>query len=149
MVFIWIGGPQLGVDIGSAGLALLTLIATAVCGGAIVRRKRSMAAIASIAIVLGSVYFVYRTLVTPSGSWPVMYAAVLETTGAQRRERINELLSLWNHGQVRQVDWYFLSRRWNVCHRMWQEEGCRMPAGQLVAEGFVREDIHALAKDVK
>ena len=148
MVIIWIGGPQLGIDIWSAGLALFIFIATAVCGVAIVRRKRSMAAIASIAIVLGSVYFVYRTLVTSSGSWPVMYAAVLETTGAQRRERINELLPLWNHGQVRRVDWFFLSRRWNVCHRMWQQESCRMPTGQMVAEGFVREDIYALVQDV-
>ena len=147
MAFIWIGGPQLGIDIGSAALLLLLLgvaVSIVVC---VLRRKHSVAVLASIGLVLGSLYFLYRTLVVPSGSWPVMYAAVNETTGVERRERIAALLPLWNFGQVRSVDWYLLSRKWGVCHRIWAQSECRMPSGQLAPEGFVRDDIQALAKE--
>lgn len=149
MAFIWIGGPQLGIDVWSAGVALLVIAAALWCIAAIRRRNATIVAVASFAVILGSLYFVYRTLVTPSGSWPVMYAAVNEMTGAERRGRIAELMPLWHYGNVRRVDWYFLSRRWGVCHRMWKESECRMPPGQLEAEGFVRDDIYALAKEVQ
>ena len=149
MAFIWIGGPQLGIDAWSAGVALLVLIAVLSCVAAIRRRNATKVALTGFVLVFGSLYFVYRTLVTPSGSWPVMYAAVNEMAGAERRERISELMPLWHFGQVRRVDWYFLSRQWGVCHRMWTQSDCRMPAGPLEAEGFVRDDIYALAKEVQ
>jgi hypothetical protein len=149
MAFIWIGGPQLGIDAWSAGLALLVLAAVVLCMAAALRRKLAISALAGLSVMLGTFYFTYRTLVTPSGSWPVMYAAVNEKTGAERRERITELMSLWKHGEVRRADWYFLSRRWGVCHRMWEQSGCRMPTGHMAPEGFVRDDIYALAKEVK
>lgn len=141
MAFIWIGGPQLGIDLWSAGVALLVLAALVCLAVALRRRHRSSAALAGIAMILGSGYFVYRTLVTPSGSWPIMYAAVSEATGDERRRRIAQLLPLWHYGQVRRVDWYLLSREWGVCHRMWEQRDCRMPVGRYEAEGFVRKDI--------
>jgi len=147
MAFIWIGGPQLGIDIWSAAVALLVVGAVGVWVTAFLRRNSAVSALAAFAVVFGASYFVYRTVVTPSGSWPVMYAAVNEKAGAERRARIAELMPLWQHGQVRQLDWYFLSRKWGVCHRMWRETGCRMPQGDLEPEGFVRDDIYALAKE--
>lgn len=149
MAFIWIGGPQLGIDLWAAAVALVLVAAAVVCAVALFRGKVAISAIAGFVMLLGGVYFVYRTLVTPSGSWPVMYAAVNEKDGAERRARIAELLPLWHHGQVRRLDWYFLSRRWDVCHRMWEENGCRMPNGRLEPEGFVRDGIHALAKEIQ
>lgn len=146
MIFVWIGGPQLGIDTGSAILALLILFLLIVSAVAAIRREHLITALASMSVVLGSICFMYRTLVTPSGSWPVMYAAVLEKSGAERAERIAELMPLWYFGQVRQIDWYFLSRRWDVCHRMWEQPGCRMPNGRIEPEGLVREYIFDLGK---
>jgi hypothetical protein len=149
MVFIWIGGPQLGIDLWSAGLALLVLAAVVLFIATAIRRKLALSVLAGLFVLGGTFYFTYRTLVTPSGSWPVMYAAVNEKAGVERRERIAELLPLWHHGEVRRVDWYVLSRRWGVCHRMWEESGCRMPAGHMEPEGFVREEILLLANELK
>lgn len=149
MAFIWIGGPQLGIDVWSALVALFVLVAAVVCVVALVRRSVVVSTLAVFAVLFGSGYFTYRALVTPSGSWPVMYAAVNEKSGAERLSRIAELMPLWQHGEVRRVDWYLLSRRWGVCHRMWQEGECRMPKGHLEAEGFVRDDIYALAKEIQ
>jgi hypothetical protein len=145
VIFIWIGGPQLGIDIGSAGVAALVLVAMSWLFIATWRgRRRSMAA-AGLLVVFGGLVFIYRTLVTPSSSWPVMYAAVTEVRGSERRQRANELMAIWHeYGQVRRLDWYFLSRKWNVCHLMWEQEGCRMPKGHWEGEGFVREMIAAL-----
>ena len=44
-----------------------------------------------------------------------------------------------------------LERTCAIClgRTTWQEESYRIPTGQMVAEGFVREDIHALVQDVK
>ena len=99
MAFIWIGGPQLGIDAWSAGVALLVLIAILSCVAAIRRRNATKVALAGFVLVFGSLYFVYRTLVTPLGSWPVMYAAVNETAGAERHERISELMLFGTSGR--------------------------------------------------
>lgn len=145
MIFIWIGGPQLGIDIESAGVAVIVLGAMVWAFIAARRRGTRSMAVAGLVVVVGGLVFIYRTLVTPSGSWPVMYAAVTEVRGAERRQRANELMGIWHeYGQARRVDWYFLSRNWNVCHRMWEQPGCRLPKGHWEAEGFVREMIFAL-----
>ena len=147
MAFIWIGGPQLGIDVWSAGLALLVLAAVVLCVAAGLRGNLALSAPGAVLAIVGSLYFTYRALVTPSGSWPVMYVAINGKAGAERRERIAQLMPLWHHGEVRRADWYFLSREWGVCHRMWEQNACRMPAGQMEPEGFVRDDIFALAKE--
>jgi len=72
MAFIWIGGPQLGIDIWSAAVALLVVGAVGVWVTAFLRRNSAVSALAAFAVVFGASYFVYRTVVTPSGSWPVM-----------------------------------------------------------------------------
>jgi hypothetical protein len=144
VIFIWIGGAQLGIDIESALLALMVLGLLAWFVIAALRRDRLQVTIAGLAVVAGSMSFVYRSLVTPSASWPVMYAAVTEVRGDERRQRAAELLPLWHFGQVRRVDWFLLSRRWGVCHRMWEQVGCRPPKGHWEAEGFVRELVYKL-----
>ena len=114
MFFVWIGGPQLGIDIWSAGIALVAFGAMVWSFLMIREGQKARATRAGVLVFVCALSFVYRTLVTPSASWSVMYAAVSETTGNARREKIAELLPLFHSGEVRRADWYVLSRRWEV-----------------------------------
>jgi hypothetical protein len=121
MAFVWIGGPQLGIDAWSAGIALLALGAMS-----------------------------WSILMIREGEGArAARAGVVALLSLERRERIADLLPLFHSGEVRRVDWYFLARRWDVCHLMWKQHGCRMPGVPLEPEGTVRENIYALAKEIR
>lgn len=149
MAFVTIWGTQLGIDIASAGLALAIFACSVACAMLFINHRfLTAAAMLGVFALVGTIYFAYRTVITPSGSWPVMYAALKEVSGRERRERIEALVPMFHFGEVRQLDWYLLSQRWNVCHRMWHQSDCRMPPGPLEPEGSVRDDILALGRSL-
>jgi hypothetical protein len=144
MAYIGPGGVQLALDVLSAGLLVVVIVVT--CGGvamAVARRWRP-AVILSLVGIATATTLSYRAVMAPAQSWPIMLAGLDEASGAERLLRVQEVRDAYHLGEMRAVDWLRLSHRWNVCHLMWKQDECRLPAGPYEAQGIAREDLASI-----
>lgn len=97
-------------------------------------------------IAVASSWVLERSLMAPSRAWPVMLGAIDEAAGSERIARIRQLQQAWRFGEMKLSDWLELSGQWNVCHQLWLQRGCRMPAGPFEAQGLARESLQRLSE---
>jgi hypothetical protein len=149
MIYLGPSGHQVAFDLFGIGLLLgmVALLVLAVCKFA--RRRRATALWAATAFLLLGLMQTYRGVVAPERAWPTILAAIQETSGAQREQRVVQLQQVWQHGTVRAVDWYALSKSWDVCHELWTQQHCRQPVGQREAVGIAREVLEELASKTR
>ena len=109
------------------------------------RRYRSAIGFAVIAASLATVQ-TYRGAMVTDSAWLAMLGAIESTTGAERDLRVSELRSRWQAQTMRAIDWYVLSKEWNVCHLLWPQSSCVTPVASEQAVGVAREVLDQLAK---
>ena len=129
------------------GLALLLTVlglTVAAAMNLLRRRLRAAAVIAAANVVaLGALLAVAVTV--PAEVWPIILAAYDDSSGAAQEQRKGDLEATWHYGQMTVVRWLALSSKWNVCHTLWREKGCRMPSGPYEAQGIAKEILGNLA----
>ena len=77
----------------------------------------------------------------PDSALLVMLGAIETADENERRQKIQDLGARWNTDAetMRAIDWYAMSRSWNVCHTLWQQAKCAAPAPSENAVGVARE----------
>lgn len=144
---MYLGYHPLQIYFDLTGISILLVIVCCFCGFFVyaLRGKRSvMIALAGIIFVL-SVVQVYRGKMVPEAAWVAMLGAIENVPGSERKQRILDLRAHWRARTMRAVDWYVLSRKWNVCHDLWAERSCFRPAASEDAGGIVRELLDEMA----
>jgi hypothetical protein len=135
------------------GIGILLVIACCFCGFFMhalrfvyaLRGKPSvMISLAVFALML-SVVQVYHGKMVPDAAWVVMLGAIENAPVSERARRIYDLRAHWQARSMRAVDWYVLSRKWNVCHDLWAERSCFRPAASEEAVGIARELLNEMA----
>ena len=128
---------------------LIILLAIFICLALLVflvsrRKSFAVGAIAGLLVALSAVQF-YRGAMVPDSAWVVMLGAIENTTGADHTRLVEDLCLHWNARTMRAFDWYFLSRKWNVCHSLWPQVGCLTPVASEQAVGLAREKLNNIA----
>jgi hypothetical protein len=127
-------------------VVLLALIGclVAVAWLAFLQRFRPAMGLAIFAVALAAMQ-TYRGAMVTNSSWVAMLGAIESTTGPERELRVSELRSRWQAQSMRALDWYVLSKKWNVCHSLWPQNGCVTPVASEQAAGVAREVLDQLA----
>jgi hypothetical protein len=144
---MYLGFPSHQIYFDLIGLGLLLTIVCCFFGLFVysLRGKPSvMIALACAMLVLGVVQ-IYRGKMVPDDAWLVMLGAIETAPASERAERVNDLRAHWQARTMRAVDWYRLSRKWNVCHALWVEEACTRPAVSERGVGIARERLDTMA----
>lgn len=145
MVHITPFGIRLVLDGTGAILFLLMMATLGAMSVGMLGRKRRFVVRTAVLLAGLSIAVLHRGMVAPAGSWPLILAAYESSTGVARLQRAADLRASWHMGEIRMVDWWLLSRRWNVCHGMWPQAECARPAGPYEAEEFARESLGDIA----
>jgi hypothetical protein len=76
--------------------------------------------------IVSTSYAVGRSIVAAESTWLIIAASIKSTSGNVQKQRIEELQPVWLNGSIRTYDWYFLSKKWGVCHelRLPEHNGC-------------------------
>lgn len=148
---MYLGYHPLQIYFDLTGLGILLEIVCCFVGLIVhsLRGKRLvMMALTSVMPVL-SVTQVYRGKMVPDAAWVVMLGAIGTAPGRERARRIIDLRAHWQARTMRAIDWYWLSRKWNVCHDLWVEPSCVRPAASEEGVGVARELLDEMAGHVE
>lgn len=143
MIYLGFNGLHLALDLMGLGLLLAAVACLAAVVWLIVKRRSHASPAVALFVVL-TLVLLYRGTMAPARSWPIMLASIEATTGADRLERVEDFKQHWQHREMRLVDWYFVARRWGVCHQLWSESACSKPTSPFEAEGVAREILDEL-----
>ena len=139
MKYVGTGFGELALDLIGGALLLAIVVIVIVASAFAIRRRRKVADTLLAVVVILAAVLAERSIVAPAESWPLLLAAFEESTDRERLERSNELRNHWAWGEIRVTDWLALSKRWGVCHGMWEQQQCRRPSGPFEAQGVARE----------
>ena len=145
MVHISPFGIHLALDGAGAVLFLLLMAVLGAMSVGMLGRKRRFVVRAAVLLAALSIAVLHRGMVAPSQSWPVILAAYESSKGIARLQRAADLRASWHMGDIRLVDWWLISRRWDVCHGMWPQERCTQPPGPYEPQGDARELLEEIA----
>lgn len=142
---MYLGYRQYQLLFDLVGLVLLGLAVTLAVAIAVrrVRRPNNFPlGLIGVLLVVASVQF-YRGWMAPVGAWLPMLGALEAPSDQPGHMPVQELSMRWDSfaGSMRGVDWWLLSRTWNVCHGMWEQKGCVFPKPSEEAFGVTREII--------
>jgi hypothetical protein len=100
-----------------------------------------------LAVVVAALCMVqfYRGAMVTDSAWVVMLGAIENTSGAERDRRVSDLRANWRVQTMRALDWYFVSKKWNVCHSLWPQKDCVTPVASEQAVGVAREILDDIA----
>ncbi len=144
---MYLGYHQYQLLFDLAGLViLLTIVACLVVFAWLAYRRKSTAA-KGLAVVVSALCMVQvcRGAMVTESAWVVMLGAIESTSGAERDRRVSDLRSNWRAQTMRALDWYFVSKKWNVCHSLWPQKDCVTPVASEQAVGVAREILDGIA----
>lgn len=146
MIYLGLGAHQLAFDLlGILVLLVCCLLAAMVLWTSATKRRTNALWTGVLCAGLAAIQ-TYRGLMAPEEAWPVMLAAIQESRAIERDRRLRDLQADWRHHEMQFARWYRLSASWGVCHMMWRQPGCRMPAGPYQATGVARGILDGLAE---
>ncbi len=98
--------------------------------------------------VLHSAIVAAGSLVVPSTVWGAILSAYLAFPADEQPARQRELASHWDafHEHILVWRWMVLAKRWQVCHELWSQDGCRRAPQPREAQGLAREFLTAYAR---
>jgi hypothetical protein len=139
MLHLGPGGTQVGFD--PLGLLLL-LTFIALCAGALIalskKRVKVTASMLAIAAAIAILQLARGTM-APERTWGIILAAIEQSQGKQREQRIQDLQAHWRYSEIPTLSWYLIARRWGMCHHLWAQKDCVTPAGPYQGAGIARE----------
>jgi hypothetical protein len=138
-------GYQLLFDL--AGLVILLTVVAGLMVFAWLAYRRNSTAAKGLAVVVSVLCMVqvYRGAMVTDSAWVVMLGAIENASDAERDQRVLDLRSNWRAQTMRALDWYIVSKKWNVCHALWPQRDCVTPAASEQAVGVAREILDGIA----
>jgi hypothetical protein len=95
-------------------------------------KDRRVVGFGVLLFIVSTSYAVGRNIVAAESTWLIIAASIKSTSGNVQRQRIEELRPSWFRGGIRTYDWYFLSKKWGICHELNfpEHEGCTVQKTQ-------------------
>jgi heme A synthase len=144
---MYLGYRQYQLLFDLAGLVILLSIVACLMVLAWPAYRRKSTAVKGLAVVVAALCMVqvYRGAMVTESAWVVMLGAIENSSGAERDRRVSELRSNWRARTMRAFDWYFVSKKWSVCHSLWPQKDCVTPVASEQAVGVAREILDGIA----
>jgi hypothetical protein len=133
-------GDQFDVD---SLLLLLVLVAASCILHARDWRLPGMLMTACCIAVVTAIFA--RGFVLDPRIWPLILATYDESSGGIKVRRREDIQRHWHSVGMTAIDWFSLSSKWNVCHKLWPQDNCHLPAGPFDADGIAREILENVA----
>jgi hypothetical protein len=122
-------------------LALFVLVGAIVLLVVILRGRRKAAVSIALGVALSLSVLIPNSLLATPRTWQAMVAAYVDAPPGRSAEFSRDIQRHWSRGArgVLVRDWYFMARRWGVCHELWRESDCVQSSAGREAMGIARE----------